>query len=210
MKGLIFDLDGTLVDTLDDLAAAVNMTREFYGMAPLPRERIIPEIGTGGEYLVRQTVPATQAPFEEIFARYLAFYNEHLLDHSRLHAGVGEVLERFRGRTLGVVTNKAIHESERILVGLQVREYFQCVLGGDSLPRKKPDPLPIHHFMTQHSLAPAEVVMIGDGYHDIRAGKAAGVMTVAVTTGVSPREALESERPDHIIDRMDQLLELVD
>jgi len=209
IRGLIFDLDGTLVDTLDDLAQAVNLTREHYGLAPLPREAIVPNIGNGGPHLVRATVPPAAERFEEVFARYLAFYNEHLLDHSRLHAGVAEVLAHYAERVLGVVTNKAIHETERILAGLQVRERFRLVLGGDSLPERKPHPLPLLHFMERFGLAPGEVVMVGDGYHDVRAGKAAGVLTVAITTGVGSRAELEAEGPDHIITRMDELPALV-
>ncbi|MBI4083689.1 MAG: HAD-IA family hydrolase [Candidatus Lambdaproteobacteria bacterium] len=207
-RGLVFDLDGTLVDTLPDLATGVNLTRQSYGMAPLPNADIYLAIGDGAAVLVAQTVPRPDDQRDEAYRRFLAFYNQHLLDSSRLHAGVEAVLRHYGDRVLGVVTNKPQLETERILAGLGIAGCFKLVLGGDALPRKKPDPLPLTHFLVRFGLAPREAVMIGDGYHDIRAGKAAGTMTVAVTTGVQRRPALAAEHPDHIIDRMDQLFEL--
>ncbi|MCZ6533986.1 MAG: HAD hydrolase-like protein [SAR324 cluster bacterium] len=208
-EGLIFDLDGTLVDTLPDIATAINLTRGQYGMDPLPADQITGQVGNGTAYLVRQTVPVAEHLFEEAHGHYGAFYEQHMLDQSRLHDGVVFVLDHFRNRALGVVTNKPIRQTETLLTGLCVRERFGTVLGGDSLARMKPDPLPLTHFICKHGLRPEQVVMIGDGINDVRAGKAAGVMTVAVTYGVASRKEMIAEQPDFIIDRMDGLLDII-
>ncbi len=208
-RGLIFDLDGTLVDTLPDIATAINLARGHYGLASLPEGEITSQVGNGTEYLVRQTVPVAAHLFEEAHRRYGTFYDRHMLDQSRLHEGVEAVLAHFRGRFLGVVTNKPIRQTEKLLSGLAVRSLFNTVLGGDSLDEKKPHPLPLLHFMSQNGLRPEEVAMIGDGINDVRAGKAAGVMTVGVTFGVATREEMTAEGPDFIIERMSELLDII-
>jgi phosphoglycolate phosphatase len=209
MDGLIFDLDGTLVDTLCDIATAINLTRARFALAPLPERDITRHVGNGSEYLVRQTVPVPDATFEAAHRCYGTFYAEHMLDRSRLHEGAEEILRRFEGRALAVITNKPLSQTEQLLKGLGVRGYFGTVLGGDSLEKKKPDPLPIRFFMERHGLTPGRVVIVGDGLNDVRGGKAAGIMTVAATFGVSSREELAGEGADHIIDHFSELLEIV-
>jgi phosphoglycolate phosphatase len=206
---LIFDLDGTLVDSIDDIAAAVNLTRSAYGLPPLSRESVLRNIGNGSDALVRDTIPEARQRFDEVYGVYLAHYNAHLLDRTRLHDGVVHVLERFAARRLAVVTNKREAESRRILTGLGILERFGMVLGGDSLAQKKPDPLQIAHVLAHYRGKPAQCVMIGDGINDVRAGKSAGVHTIGFTGGVDGRVALEAERPDHLVARMDELLTLI-
>ncbi|MBI3993391.1 MAG: HAD-IA family hydrolase [Candidatus Lambdaproteobacteria bacterium] len=206
---LIFDLDGTLVDSLDDLATAVNLTRADYGLAPLPREAVVRNIGNGSDVLVRDTIPRARENFAEVYGIYLAHYNAHLLDRTRLHDGVARVLEHFSDRPLAVVTNKLVAETRRILAGLGILQRFGVVLGGDSLAQKKPHPLQIEHVLAHSGCTPTHCVMIGDGINDVRAGKAAGVHTIGFTGGVDGRAALERERPGHLIERMDELLTLI-
>ena len=206
---LIFDLDGTLIDSLDDLATAVNLTRADYGLPPLSRESVVRNIGNGSDALVRDTIPEARERFDEVYGAYLAHYNAHLLERTHLHQGVAQVLDHFAGRRLAVVTNKRAAESRRILTGLGILKCFGMVLGGDSLAQKKPHPLQIEHVLAHHDCAPAHCVMIGDGINDVRAGQAAGVHTVGFTGGVDGRAALEAEHPEHLIARMDDLLTLI-
>lgn len=208
-KGLIFDLDGTLVNTLSDIATAINLTRGGFGLQPLSEEEITCKVGDGVEYLVRQTVPVPEHLFTEAYAGYGRHYAEHMLDRSALHEGVEEVLDYFRDRALGVITNKPISQTEKLLSGLSVRPRFRTVLGGDSLAEKKPHPLPLRYFMEENGLAARETVIIGDGINDVRAGKAAGVLTVGVTFGVATEEEMAAERPDYIIDHMGRLLDII-
>lgn len=208
-KGLIFDLDGTLVNTLSDIATAINLTRGGYGLQPLPEEEITCNVGNGPEHLVRRTVPVEERLFTEAFAGYSRHYAEHMLDRSALNEGVEEVLDYFRDRALAVITNKPISQTEKLLTGLAVRPRFRTVLGGDSLAEKKPHPLPLRHFMEANGLEARETVIIGDGVNDVRAGKAAGVLTVGVTFGVATGEEMAAERPDYIIDHMERLLDII-
>lgn len=211
---LIFDLDGTLVDSLDDLVTAVNLTRGDAGMAPLPREQVVPLVGFGSLYLVQRCLaPPGETlagpALEAAHARYLQHYNGHLLDQTRLHDGALAMLERYRTRRLAVVTNKLEAESRRILAGLGVLERFAAVVGGDTLAEKKPDPLPLRHVMALAGAAPDETVMIGDGVNDVLAGRAAGVHTVAVTFGVDSAAALRALQPGYVIDHMCELQNLI-
>ncbi len=211
---LIFDLDGTLVDSLDDLVTAVNLARADAGLASLPRDEVVPLIGLGSLYLVQHCLaPAGQllqgGALEDAHACYLQHYNAHLLDQTRLHDGALAMLERYRTRHLAVVTNKLEAESRRILAGLGVLERFAIVVGGDTLARKKPDPLPLRHVMEQVGVVPADTVMIGDGVNDVLAGKAAGVHTVAVTFGVDGAAALRPLEPSYMIDHMTDMQKLI-
>ena len=203
--GFIFDLDGTLADSFADIATALNRTRKFFGQPPLPQPEIVRHVGSGSEYLVRTLVPVPENRSAEAFRFYLKHYEEHALEQTRLFPGVAEVLEHYGGYPLAVVTNKTQRLSDHILQGLGVRGRFRVVLGGDALERKKPDPLPLLHAMQVFGLPPERVAMVGDGLHDLHAGRAAGVITVAVTTGVEDRDVLAAESPDHIIDSMEEL-----
>jgi len=159
---------------------------------------------------VRALVPVPPARQAAALQHYLAAYDETALQQTRPLPGVPEVLAHFGDRPLAVVTNKTLHLSHKILQGLGLWERFALVLGGDSLPRRKPDPLPVRHVLEALGLAPAEALLVGDGLHDMQAGRAAGVPTVAVTTGVASRAELEAAQPRHVIDRLDALLALYD
>lgn len=209
VKTLIFDLDGTLVDSLDDLVGAINLTRREYGQPALPRESIVCLIGYGSEYLVSHTLDLPANSMADAHSCYLRHYNEHMLDNTRLHEGVMDVLLRYRERQLAVVTNKNEKETRRLLAGLGLAEQFMAVIGGDSLPQKKPHPMQIQEVLRLAGSTQAESVMIGDSINDIRAGRAARVHTVGVTYGVDSADVLREENPDHMIDHMAELAELI-
>src|SRR5690349_13439877 len=135
----MFDLDGTLVDTLQDIATSVNLTRVRFGLPMLPPAHIIARVGDGMDALVRTVVPVPPAQHPEALAECIRQYEAHLLDQTRLMPGVAELLSRYEGRALAVVTNKLEHLSERILNGLGVRPYFRMVVGGDTVSPRKPD-----------------------------------------------------------------------
>jgi phosphoglycolate phosphatase len=197
---LIFDLDGTLVDSLDDIAACVNRTRERFGLPPLTKAAVTARVGDGSDALVRDLVPVAPERHGEALAALLDDYEAHLLDTTHLMPGAQDVLTRYAPRTLAVVTNKLERSSERILTGLGVRPYFRLVVGGDTLPRRKPHPDPLLHVLQVCGVPPSQAVMIGDGVNDVLAARAAGVPVVAVTGGVHSRAALEALRPDWLIE----------
>lgn len=208
LAGLIFDLDGTLVDSFTDIASALNRTRAQYGLGPLPTPEVRRQVGSGSAFLVRTLVPVPEADSEAAYQHYLAGYESGALDASCLYDGVTQVLDAFGDRPLAVVTNKNQGLAEQVLAGLGLKGRFALVLGGDALPRRKPDPLPLITALERLGLPAAQTVMVGDGLHDIEAGHAAGVPTVGVTTGVATRAELAAVKPLHLISRIDELLGL--
>lgn len=207
-RGYIFDLDGTLVDAFADIAAALNDTRARYGLPALPVPEVRAHVGRGSRVLVEALVPGPPEQVAEALAFYVTRYEERCLEQTRPLPGVPKVLEGLGGFPLAVVTNKPQRITRRILEGLGLWPRFRMVLGGDALARGKPDPLPVRHVLDCFALAPSDVVLVGDGLPDVQAGRAAGVRTVAVTTGVESRAALEAQGPDFLIERLDALLTL--
>lgn len=206
---LIFDLDGTLVDSFADIATALNLTRAHFDLPPLSQAEVTAHVGSGSAYLVNTLVPVPGENREAAFEFYLERYREHALDKSAVFEGVGAVLKKYAGRRMAVVTNKSAALAEQVLKGLGIRAPFQMVLGGDSLECKKPHPLPLRHVLDAFSVSPEAAVMIGDGLHDIEAGRAAGLATVGVTTGVASRAELEGAGADRVIDSLHQLPGLI-
>jgi phosphoglycolate phosphatase len=207
---LLFDLDGTLVDSLGDIATGVNLTRTRFGLPPLPRAAITARVGDGSDALVRALVSLGPGRHAEALAAFLAAYDAHLLDTTRLMPGALAVVERFADRPLAVVTNKLQAQSERILAELGVRPRFRVVVGGDAVARRKPHPEPLLQALAACGIAPAHALMIGDGVNDVLAAQAAGVPVVALTGGVTPRADLEALRPDHLAAGLDGLLTLIE
>lgn len=209
-SAFIFDLDGTLVDSFADIATALNLAREDFGLPPVPTAEVKRWVGNGSEMLVRKLVPVAQRRQREAYRRYLEHYERHLVQQTSLYPGAEEVLERYGDRPLAVVTNKVQRFSEPILKHLGILPRFAVVLGGDALPRKKPDPLPLLRALERMGVQPAESVIVGDGVQDIASGRAAGLYTVGVTTGVQNRGALTRDGADTVVDSLFEVMELFD
>jgi phosphoglycolate phosphatase len=215
---IIFDFDGTLVDTKDDIAASVNALRARQNLPPVSTATVVGWVGDGAPVLVARAlgVPEKEAGTSERAAEGLTFFREHypahMLDRARPYPGVAETLEALSaaGRTLAVVSNKPEAMCVRMLDGLGLARFFTDVLGGDSLPVKKPDPAPVRHVLERHGVEPARAALVGDGAQDMLAGRAAGVTTVAALYGFRSREELLPTRPDHWIGSAPDLLELLD
>ena len=210
LRAIVFDLDGTLIDSFADLAAAINRTRADAGLAPLPQAEVTRHVGQGTEHLVRRTVPGPPEGEAAAHARFLDHYDRHLMEATRPYPGAEAALDRLAGLALGLVTNKPLRQTEAILGALGWRGRFALVLGGDSLPARKPDPLPLLHFLAQVRCDPADAAIVGDGLVDIQAGKAAGMHTVAVSHGNTGRDRLAAASPDRVIDDLPSLLDLID
>ena len=209
---VVFDLDGTLIDSSQDLATAVNraLQRVAPGSAPLPLESVRAMIGEGARNLVARSLAAaglTQAP-EELLAVFLECYSECLLDRTQPYPGVREALELLDGWALAVLTNKPGDMSRRILDGLGMRERFFRVYGGGDLPSRKPDPEGLRRLLGEADARAEDAVMVGDSAIDVRTGRAAGVRTVGVSYGLDP-ESLRREPPDVMIDDLRELPELL-
>lgn len=186
---LLFDLDGTLVDSLRDLATALNRLRGERDLPPLPLERVRACVGDGATQLVKRGL--AELPYaDELLQRFLSLYGEHLLDETRVYPGIREFLEGQGQRRLAVVTNKPIAFTWPLLDGLDLTRYFAVVVGGDSCAAKKPHPEPVQHALRQLGAPPDTAVMIGDHHTDLRAGAAAGVRTCFCAWGLGHHDAL--------------------
>lgn len=197
---LIFDLDGTLIDSKKDIAVSLNYALEREGFATLPEKKIEEMVGHGAKTLVRDALgnPSDEA-LGRVFLTFWNYYHDHLLDQTQLYPGVAEFLETFDRLPMAVVTNKPELFSQKILEGLGIRSRFRWLIGGDTLPIHKPDPevfAPIFRDLG----GPVAGVMVGDSHVDIECGRAAGLKTCAVSYGFRPRHELLAYQPDFMID----------
>jgi phosphoglycolate phosphatase len=203
---VMFDLDGTLADTGQDLADAVNHTRAHFLLEPLPEALVYTHVGRGVEHLLRHSVPEDSADhFQEVMRVFLVRYESHLLDTTVLYPGVHEILHYFRDKRRVVVSNKMHRLTVAVLRGLGVEKQFDTILGGDSGAEKKPHPALIHDALNRFRILPGDALIVGDGDTDVEAGKRAGVITCGVTYGLGSKEGLVAAQPDIIIDDLTEL-----
>jgi len=212
MDLLIFDLDGTLIDSKLDLAHAVNATRVHMTMPPLEHERVYSYVGNGAPVLIRRALgeQATEVEVQEALEFFLEYYREHYLDYTILYPGVRESLDRLRdaGKQMAVLTNKPVRISTAILEGLQVGPHFFRVYGGNSFDFKKPNPIGVETLIRESGIAAKRALMIGDSSVDIHTARNAGIRSAGVTYGFQP-ETLVDPAPDRLFDSMPELADWV-
>ena len=212
MDLLIFDLDGTLIDSRLDLANAVNAMRAHLGMRELANERVYSYVGNGAPVLVRRAL-GEQAAEEEVrqaLAFFMEYYAAHDLEHTTLYPGVRESLDRFRvsGKRMAVLSNKPTAMSRHILQGLGVSGHFFQIFGGNSFQQKKPDPIGVETLMREAGVDRAHTMIVGDSGVDVATARNAGVACCGVTYGFQP-ESLRDPAPDLVVDRMEQFADWV-
>jgi phosphoglycolate phosphatase len=213
LKAIIFDLDGTLVDSARDLRDAVNILLAEEGLRQISLEEVKSMIGDGAARLVERGVSATGGDLSRLPAlvpRFLQIYEANASRYTEAYPGVVETLSSLRelGLPLAVVTNKPYAATIDILEVLGLRTYFDAVVGGDTLPERKPHPAPILAALEHLGVAPEAALMVGDNYHDVQAARAAGVRAFAVTYGYSHKPHAELGA-DRLIDAMSELLPAV-
>lgn len=203
---MIFDLDGTLIDSERDLAASVNAMLLNFGRKELPLEVIGTYIGDGAPMLIRRALgdPADHEFLQKALNYFLLHYREHKLDSTRAYDGIKEALQQIgevdgASRRLAVLTNKPVRVSRDILAGLGLGSHFFQVYGGNSFETKKPDPLGANTLMLEAGAAPEETVMVGDSQVDILTARNAGLWSIGVTYGFAP-QTLEQVVPDVLVD----------
>ncbi len=184
----IFDLDGTLVDSLDDLHASVSHALRVVGLPPRSREEVLGFVGEGARALLERAVAPHAHLVEPALAAWRPHYEAHCLDRTRPYPGIEAVLAG-AGRSLAVHTNKPGEMARKILSGLGLLPRFATVLGGDEAPRK-PDPAGVREIMARVGASPAETLFVGDSRIDAATAAAAGVALVAVTWGLTSRAEL--------------------
>ena len=213
LRAVVFDLDGTLIDSAAELRQALNGALGGLGRRALSVREVTGMIGDGIVKLTERALAATGTPLTETaLDRAVAAVKEAYaeLPPSSLYAGARETLTdlRARGIALALCTNKPIDATERLLDQLQIASFFQAVAGGDSYPTRKPDPMPVRGLLAQLGIAPAAGAMVGDSSNDIKAGQAAGLTTVAVSYGYSlvPAAALGA---DMVVDHLPDVLRVL-
>ncbi len=206
-KAIIFDLDGTLIDSVDDLANSVNYTLGRLDLPLHTTEEIKSFVGDGIQKLIKRSLGQTHMEkFDDAFAIFMKHYGVHCTDNTVLYPKVAETISFLAEKySLAVLTNKSATFSHKILKALKIDSYFKEVLGGDSLPTKKPDPAGILYLADKWGLAPDQLVMVGDHATDIEVGQRAGCKTVFIEGGIGETRGL---KPDFVINSMDELPDL--
>jgi len=181
---IIFDLDGTLVDSSIDLTNALNYAVAPYGFEKLTVKKTMSLVGEGITRLIEKMLgPEHISIRPDVMNRFMEFYSAHLVDFTKPYPGVPETLELLKGYKKAVISNKREALSKSILEDLGLLRHFDAVLGSDSTDEKKPSPRPLLKVMEMLSGSPEETVIVGDSNYDIEAGRAAGIKTIAVSYG---------------------------
>jgi phosphoglycolate phosphatase len=205
---LIFDLDGTLIDSAKDLAITMNATRAHFDMPPLDPNLIYSYVGNGAAVLVRKALGphVSDSLAEEGLRFFLQYYRAHALEHTQPYPGVREMIEQVSadGHQLAVLTNKPVRISRDMIAALSLDRYFGWVYGGDSFAQKKPDPIGIATLLKDSGAPPAQTWMIGDSAVDIQTARNAGVRSCGVAWGFQPEGFLVNP-PDMLINQPGEL-----
>lgn len=210
---VIFDLDGTLVDSSRDIANAINYAVAPYGGPPLTVQETITLVGEGISRLMEKVVERERLTAERdiLVERFLEYYSAHLVDETTVYPGVQDTLDALKNYRKAVVSNKREHLSRAILEKLSLAQHLDIIVGSDTTEKRKPSPVPVYYVLEKTGISSRKAVMVGDSNYDIEAGRAAGVWTVGVTYGYKTVDFLRAA--DYIIERMTDLpaiLSLID
>ena len=218
LKLLVFDLDGTLIDSAQDLCNSVNAALREFDLGPLPDEAIAGFVGNGAPMLMRRALALAgcvdlaqvdEDLFAKAYAFFLQYYREHKLDFTCAYEGVIDALKALHQlhdapegprRTMAVLTNKPVRPARGICEGLGLADYFLHIYGGDSFPVKKPDPLGLRSLMEETGASPEQTVMIGDSQVDVETARNAGAWSLGCSFGFGP-QTLTKTPPDVLVDR---------
>jgi phosphoglycolate phosphatase len=209
IKLILFDLDGTLVNTSMDLTNALNYALKPYGLKKLSVENTIKLVGEGITRLIdKALVNEHVQQREEATKRFLDYYSKHLTDFSKIYPGVAETLEMLHNYKKAVISNKRENLSVQLLDNLGLLKYFNIVVGSDTTSEKKPSAMPVFYILQQLHVTPDKTAIVGDSNFDIEAGKKAGIKTIAVTYGFRGKNLLLDA--DYIIDSFKELPSVLD
>jgi phosphoglycolate phosphatase len=215
---VLIDVDGTLVDSVPDLAYCVDEMMKQLDMPTHGEAKVRNWVGNGVERLVRRALigklegEPDEALYDRAYPVFLELYSENTSKRSCLYPGVKEGLEYLKGEgyKMGCVTNKAAQFTQPLLKDLGVSDYFSIIISGDTLPEKKPDPMPLLHAAKFFNVTPEQALMIGDSISDVKAARAAGFHIVCMTYGYNHGVDIRDANPDGVMDSMAELPELLD
>ena len=214
---IIFDLDGTLIDSIPDLALSINKMLSYFDLKPLTIEEATPFVGNGAKKLVMRALEHVLKPkkvnkvlFDEAFQVFFAAYRENLCVKTYLYPGVMETLEYLdnKGYKMVICTNKPFEFIEPILKLLSIDQFFQHLVGGDSLPKQKPDAAPLFHLAEEMNKNVEKCVVIGDSKNDILAAQNAGMDSIGVSYGYNYNEHISEYNPSKVVDNFAEIQSL--
>lgn len=214
IKGIAFDLDGTLVDSIPDLTAATQAMLAELNLTSCSEAQVRTWVGNGASVLISRAVSwakgydISQAELDEIFPLFMVHYGQFLDVFSRFYKWVPETLSQLKksGFKLAVITNKPHCFAVPLLKSFGIFDEFDIVLGGDALAKKKPDPYPLEYVMTKWGLTPDEFLMVGDSKNDILAAKSAGCSSIGLTYGYNYGEDIGLSGPSAVYDQFSEIL----
>ncbi|MBC8288033.1 MAG: HAD-IA family hydrolase [Nitrospinae bacterium] len=203
---IIYDFDGTLVDTLFDIADAVNFSLNELGLRTLSRETIRKYVGKGVERLMEQSIKGTGcADLPRAVELFRKHYSDNLMNHTRFYPSGREILDHFCDKKQAICSNKPEEFVRRILASLESLDSFDAILGGDSVKSKKPDPEGLLYLLNRFQCSSEQAVLVGDSPVDIETGKRAGVYTCVVSYGLGDPKEIALAEPDCSIDHLSEL-----
>ena len=206
---IVYDFDGTLVDTFADIAGSVNLALNEMGLESLDKKTIRENIGSGMlNLMTRSLIKSGSNDIETSVLLFQKHYSHHLLDQTNFYPNGKEIVEYFVDKKNAILSNKPSGFIEKILKALSFFKPFDSIMGGDSLDVKKPDPKGLLLMMSKFNCPPEKTLMVGDSAIDIETGKHAGVITCGVTYGLGNLDSLTNSKPDYLIDNLSQLKSL--
>ena len=217
IKAIAFDLDGTLIDSVPDLAAATQASLAELHLPTCTEQQVRTWVGNGAEMLMRRAMTyalkqaVEQSALDQAMPVFMRHYQLHLEKHSKLYDGVLATIHTLseKGYQLAIVTNKPYRFTVPLLEAFALAPYFTQVLGGDSLDAMKPDPLPLQHLLDEWQLDKSELLMVGDSKNDILAAKGAGIASIGLTYGYNYGEDIGLCSPDAVCEQFNDILNWV-
>jgi phosphoglycolate phosphatase len=208
---IIFDLDGTLIDSRQDIANAVNFSLNKVGRGEKTIAEISSYIGMGLDDLIRKSLGESKSHlFDKAKARFEEYYREHCTDNSVLYPQVRETLEYFRNKRKIIITNRNYEFARLALKATGISGYFEAIMGGDDIGCMKPSSCPLDKLMHKFNINNKQkAIIVGDMDIDVLTGRAAGIITCAVTYGIGRKEQIVKAKPDYIIDNLRQLKDII-
>jgi len=200
----ILDLDGTLMDTIEDLGNAINHAFSKLGFSPYSNEMVKSFVGNGSmNFVMRSLGEHGKEKFEEVFELFTEFYKEHCTDNPKPYPGVLEFLEKHSGKC-AVLTNKPAEQTLKILNKFGLEKHFTCILGGDTAQERKPDPSGVLKIIENSKWKPSETLMVGDDIPDIGAARAAGINVAIILSGFGRANELLEMKPDYAFENFEE------
>ena len=207
---IIFDLDGTLVDSCESIASAVNDMLRKLNLREKTKEEIRSYIGTGVIELIKKSLGDDHADLlDKGFSIFDEYYKNHPAENSKLYPGVKDILEYFKNKIKLIITNRNIESAKIVLKEFGIYDYFKSITGGDDPSCAKPNSCPLDNAISKLDINKDRVIIVGDMDIDVLAGKAAGIATCAVTYGIGKKEDIVKINPDYLIDNISKLKEIV-